>query len=162
MGANASSNSFLHERITIHGSGGFGAAEVGHWLLMEHGNCNSFDCFHGASVDVGLAKGERDPSQLAIEGGLGVLTGGAAHFALSETGVETTGMTTLDQANSFAPGVAAFGRLSPNASAVLASDLLGDVFGEVAGKALGFSSHNTLDSYGNGRQFEGSWTKTLP
>ena len=46
VGANASSNPFLHERITLHGSGGFRAAEVSHWLLMEHGNCNSFGCFH--------------------------------------------------------------------------------------------------------------------
>jgi RHS repeat-associated protein len=86
----------------------------------------------GASVDANLANGQRDPRVLLAEGGLSLITAGGSSELLGEAGLGTRGMTTLEQSEIFAPGIAAFGRLSSNASGVLANGAVGGGLGAAA------------------------------
>ncbi len=86
----------------------------------------------GASVDANLASGQTDPKVLAAEGVLSLATAGGSSEFLGEAGISTRGMTTLEQADYFAPGIGAFGTLSSNASAVVANGIVGGGWGAVA------------------------------
>jgi len=83
----------------------------------------------GAAIDVGLASGQRDPVKLALSGGLAIVGGESGDALAGELGAETTGMTSLQQSGRFAPRIAAFLRVSPNAGGVVAGDIAGGILG---------------------------------